>query len=141
MRRKVAYENPQRRRVNVLAAYNPFSPDRPLRFLVRPRTLTSTDVLALLRRLPTTTKPTVVVLDNLGIHASNVILQALPQLRRRGLRLFYLPAYCPELNEIESVFGVIKQYGLPERSYATLDKLLAAVRRAFRRYRRRISEK
>lgn len=135
-RRKIPYENPQGRRVNALVAYNRFATGHPLRFLVRPRTLTSRDVLGLLRRLPSGARPCVVVLDNVAIHTSRMVRQALPELRRRGLKLFYLPSYSPELNEIESVFGVIKNYGLPERSYSSLRSLVSAVRCAFRSYRR-----
>lgn len=141
MRREVPYENPRGRRVNALVAYNPFATVGALRFIVRPRTLLADDVLMLLRRLPVDERPTVVVLDNGGIHTSNIIRDATPELGRRGLRLFYLPPYCPELNEIESIFGVIKKYELPERSYSTLESLLAAVRKALRRYRSRLYTK
>nr|WP_244238881.1 transposase [Corallococcus carmarthensis] len=50
----------------------------------------------------------------------------------------YAPPYSPELNDIKSVFGVLKGHELPERSYSTLDELLAAVRRALRRYHLRV---
>jgi len=138
-RKVVPYENPVRRRVNALVAYRPFGARPTLRYLVHPRTLTSADVLALLRRLPERGRPCVVVLDNVGIHVSRQVRAALPGLARRGLTLFYLPAYSPELNDVEAVFGVLKGYLLPERSYSTLEQLLAAVRQALRRYRQRLN--
>jgi transposase len=108
---------------------------------VYPRTLTSGDVVAFLATLPSGERPCVVVLDNAGIHISKQVRRALPSLHRLGLSLFYLPAYAPELNDVEAVFGVIKGYELPERSYVTLQGLLAAVRHAFLRYRRRLNRK
>ena len=135
----MAYENPVRRRVNALVAYRPFGARPTLRYLVRPRTLTSRDVLQLLRTLPTPGRPCVVVLDNVGIHVSLQVRAALPELARRGLTLFFLPAYSPELNDVEPVFGVLKAHELPERSYSTLEQLLAAVRRALAHYRQHLN--
>jgi transposase len=134
----VAYEATRRRRVNALVAYRPLGPRPTLRFLVRPRTLTARDVVAFLRRLTASGRPCVVVLDNLGLHTARLVQRALPRLRTRGLRLFYLPAYSPELNDIEPVFGVVKAHEMPQRSYATLEALLNAVRTALRRYRQRL---
>ena len=132
------YENPQRRRVNALVAYRPLGSRPTLRYLVHPRTLTSRDVLRLLERLASSTRPCVVVLDNVGIHVSRQVREHLPHLARRGLTLYYLPAYSPELNDVEAVFQVLKQYELPERSYPTLEQLLRAIRRALARYSRRL---
>lgn len=120
-------------------AYRPLGQRPTLRWRVYPRTLTSEDFIAFLRRLPSGKRPCVVVLDNVGIHLSKLVQRALPSLNRVGLSLFYLPAYSPELNEVEAVFGVIKGHELPERSYSTLQELLAAVHRAFRRYRHQLT--
>ncbi|WP_158621478.1 IS630 family transposase [Corallococcus aberystwythensis] len=137
-RKLVPYENPQRRRVNALVAYRP-SGDKPgLRFLVRPRTLMAHDVVRLLRRLPSGLCPCVVVLDNVGIHVAHQVQNAAHALSRQGLRLFYLPAYSPQLNDVEAGLQVVNHYELPERSYATLDDLLRAVRRALRRHHLRL---
>lgn len=119
-------------------AYRPLGSRPTLRYLVRPRTLTSRDVLELLERLPSPARPCVVVLDNAGIHVSREVHRALPRLARRGLTLFYLPAYSPELNDVEAVFQVLKHHELPERSYTTLEQLLSAIRRGLARYRQRL---
>ncbi len=105
---------------------------------MRPRTLTAQDVVLLLRRLPRGRCPCVVVLDNVGIHVARLVQQEARELSRRGLRLFYLPAYSPQLNAVEAVFHVVKYYELPERSYTTLDELVAAVQRALRRHHLRL---
>ena len=132
------YENPQRRRVNALVAYCPLGRRRGLRFLVHPRTLTAKDVVLLLRRLPSGRCPCVVVLDNVGIHVARLVQQAVRALSGKGLHLFYLPAYSPQLNDVEAVFQVVKHYEMPERSYTTLDELVAAVQHALRRHHLRL---
>jgi len=134
-RRRVPYEAPERRRVNALAAYNPLGPWRGLHYLVVPRTIRATDTLSFLKTLVRPGAPPAwVVLDNGSVHHSLPIRRARPTLARQGVHLFYLPAYSPELNDIEAIFGVIKGQELPERSYSTLEELLAAVRSALRRY-------
>ncbi|WP_366934594.1 IS630 family transposase [Corallococcus exiguus] len=138
-RRRVRYEATARRRVNALAAYCPLGPWRGLHFRVVPRTLNAADTLHFLQSLIRPGAPPAwVVVDNGNIHRSLHIRRALPNLARHGVHLFFLPPYSPELNDIEPVFGVIKSHEMPERSYSTLDELLAAVRRALRRYHLRV---
>jgi transposase len=47
----------------------------------------------------------VVIMDNLGSHKSQAVRQAI---RRTGAKLFFLPAYSPDLNPIEQVFAKLK---------------------------------
>jgi len=49
----------------------------------------------------------IVILDNLGSHKSLEIGRAI---RARGARLWYLPAYSPDLNPIEQAFSKIKHW-------------------------------
>jgi len=49
----------------------------------------------------------IVVMDNLGSHKSVEIRRAI---RARGARLWYLPAYSPDLNPIEQAFSKIKHW-------------------------------
>src|SRR5690606_11056700 len=49
----------------------------------------------------------IVVLDNLGSHKANEIGRAI---RARNARLWYLPAYSPDLNPIEQAFSKIKHW-------------------------------
>lgn len=135
----VPYEAPQRRRVNALVAYCPIGRRRGLRFRLWARTISAHDTLDFFLSLADPRGvPTWVVLDNGNIHHCLLVRRALPRLRRLGVHLFYLPAYCPELNDVEAVFGVIKAQELPERSYSTLAALLDAVRTALRRYHQRL---
>lgn len=82
--------------------------------------------------------PTVVVLDNGAIHRSKETRAALPGLWARGVYLYFLPPYSPELNAIEAAFRAIKHDHLPERRYATLPALLDAVQAAFTTYEERL---
>jgi len=138
-RKWVPYENPQGRRLNVLAAVVPDGPTPLLIWWPLARTLTSEDLLVFLREaLPAGPQPRVVVLDNASIHVSRVVQAARPDLERAGLVLEYLPPYRPELNRIEPVFGVIKHHALPERSYVTMLALYEAVNDAFGRAEERL---
>ena len=47
----------------------------------------------------------VVIMDNLGSHKSQAVRCAI---RRTGAKLFFLPAYSPDLNPIEQVFAKLK---------------------------------
>jgi len=138
----VKYEYPQGRRVNALASYEPLAPAPWLGAQAFERTLTSEDLLAYLRdRLPAADVPRVVVLDNASLHVSKVTKAARPGLAKRGIYLYYLPAYSPELNRIEAVFKQVKHHDIPVRSYTSKADLRQAVEDGFDAYRRRLTEK
>lgn len=124
--------------MNAIVAYQPFGPRRQLRFTARRRTLHAEDVLRFLLQLPSGERPCVVVLDNVGLHVSRFVGEGIRRARHRRIVLFFLPAYSPELNMVEPVFGVVKAYGMPERAYESSAALLRAVRRAFWRYQHQL---
>jgi putative transposase len=130
----VPYENPQRRRVNVLAATVQRADQTDLRWLAVRRSFDAADLVCCLEQLAAPDLPTVVVLDNAGFHRARVVRDALPRLRQLRVYLYYLPPYSPELNAIERLFRVIKHHELPERTYPTFDALQEAVHAAFARY-------
>jgi hypothetical protein len=133
-RKRVPYESPQGRRLNVLAATVETAGERELRWLPVRRSLDAVDLIGCLEQLAEPSIPTVVVLDNAGFHRAHLVREALPRLRRLRVYLSYLPPYSPELNDIERLFRTIKQHGLPERTYPTFDALQEAVHAAFTRY-------
>ena len=55
--------------------------------------------------VPTLRPGDIVILDNLGSHKAPAIRKAI---RAAGARLFFLPAYSPDLNPIEQVFAKLK---------------------------------
>jgi transposase len=54
-------------------------------------------------------KPLVRVLDNGSRHVSGIVQAARETPRRQCIYVYYLPPYRPELNDIEAIFGVVKQ--------------------------------
>ena len=55
--------------------------------------------------VPTLSHGDIVILDNLGSHKAPAIRKAI---RAVGAKLFFLPAYSPDLNPIEQVFAKLK---------------------------------
>jgi putative transposase len=140
-RKLVRYEYPQGRRVNVLATYNPFVPASRLAATAFERTLTSADLLECLRALPAASVPRVVVLDNAGMHTSKAVKARRKELAGRGIYLYYLPAYSPELNRIEPVFKQVKHHEIPRRSHTSKAELRASVESGFDSYGRKLDQR
>ncbi len=72
-------------------------------------------------------KPIVVVLDNAPFHKAGAVQNARAGWEEKGLRLRYLPAYCPHLNLIEGAWRRLKGFLMPRRYYDSLDELKQAV--------------
>jgi putative transposase len=140
-RKRVKYEYPQGRRVNVLAAYRPDGADPWLGAQAFERTLNSDDLLDYLRSLQVAAVPRVVVLDNASLHISQVVKARRRALAQQGIYLYYLPAYSPELNRIEPVFRQVKYQEIPVRSYTSKAALRQAVEHGFDSYARRVGRK
>ena len=132
-RKRVPYESPQGRRLDVLAATVRVSDTAELRWLPARRHFDAVDLIGCLEQLADPDLPTVVVLDNAGFHRAGLVREALPRLRESGVYLYYLPPYSPELNDSERLFRAIKHHDLPERTYTTFDALQDAVHEAFLR--------
>ncbi len=131
-RKRVPYEPPQGRRYNAMALYVPAGPHAAFDWCgTTRRHFHAADVVHFLGQRPATEVPLVLVLDNASLHRSATIRQALPDLRKHNVYLYYLPPYSPELNAIEPVFRAVKHLDLPERRYATAAQLEAAVDAAF----------
>lgn len=146
-RKVVPYENPKGRRANAISVYLPFGRQSSVEqgeegpelwWDVVARTLRAEDVLLILEAIPRGKGALVVVLDNASIHISHVVKDALARLRRKGIHLYYLPPYSPELNLIEPYLGVVKYTEMPERSYPTMPSLLEAIDQAFIRCEQRL---
>ena len=140
-RKRIPYENPEGRRVNALAALVKHGAAPALYWVAKPGSLRADHLVAFLRELPPAPVPTIVVLDNGSIHRSRETRAAIPALWSRGVYLHFLPPYSPDLNDIEPVFRVVKHDDLPERRYATVPALLAAVHDAFTTYEEQLIAK
>jgi putative transposase len=140
-RKRVPYEYPQGRRVNVLATYRPYAAVPELHYRAFERTLTSDDLIAYLKERPGTERPRVVVLDNASAHVSKVLKAARRELAQEGIYLYYLPAYSPELNAIEALFRQIKYQEIPQRSHTSKTQLRESVEHGFDTYGQKLQGK
>lgn len=131
-RKRVSFENTCARRVNAMAAFNPF--EREWCFTAQAKSFTSADFIAFLKGLRRSRLPRVVVVDNAKLHRSLEVKRALPGLRKRRVHVFFLPAYSPELNLIEAELRCVKYEGLPVRAFTTTESLVDGVLEAFSRY-------
>lgn len=68
-----------------------------------------------------------VILDNYGIHSSNVIAIALANFARR-VRLHFLPPYCPDYNRIERVWQDLHAHVTRNHTCADMTELMREVR-------------
>jgi hypothetical protein len=78
-------------------------------------------------------RPLVIVLDNYSVHKSERVEAALPELTAADIHLFYLPAYTPELSQMEPVWHAVKHHELTQRSFEILGQLKRAVDAALAR--------
>lgn len=79
-------------------------------------------------------KETVVVIDNAPIHTSQEFDEKIEEWAAKGLIVYYLPSYCPDLNRIEILWKKIKYEWLSWEAYksykslcAELDKVLSQI--------------
>ncbi|MEH0158433.1 IS630 family transposase [Limibacter armeniacum] len=64
-------------------------------------------------------RPTIVVLDNAPTHRSHRFKEQIEKWRDKGLTLFFIPPYSPELNLIERLWKEIKYTWLPKYAYTS----------------------
>ena len=115
----------------VLAAHGPHK-HAPLTWRTASHPWKGEHVLAFLRHaLPGRAGiPRIVVLDHAG-NRSRTVRQARRALAEQGIWLWYLPAYSPELNDIERTFRTLKHGAMPQRTFTATKALTAAVETAF----------
>jgi transposase len=81
-------------------------------------TINSDVVIACIDRFSETIKmKTVLVVDNASVHTSNVFLEKQAEWEAKGLTIFFLPTYSPELNIIEILWRFIKYQWLEVNAY------------------------
>ena len=69
------------------------------------------------------TKKTVIVLDNASVHRNRKVKELRKIWEKRGLFLFYLPPYSPELNPAEILWRILKGKWIRSIDYETTDSL------------------
>lgn len=94
------------------------------------------DLLCKLTKVYAQAKVIHVILDNYGIHSSNIIGVALANFASR-IRLHFLPPYCPDHNAIERVWKDLHANVTRNHNCASMTELMAEVRYYLRKRNRR----
>lgn len=74
-------------------------------------------------------KKTIVVLDNASIHKARKVINLLDCWQKRGLYIFFLPPYSPQLNLAERLWKEIKEGWIKPSDYHNSDSLFYALDR------------
>ena len=90
--------------------------------------------------IETITKPMVIILDNASIHTAKIVQAKREEWKAKGLTLYFIPPYSPELNLIERLWLELKYRWLDHPSYFDsldelrnqLDKTLAMIGTKYR---------
>lgn len=110
------------KRINVMGLYSLM--EGTLRAEMTDKSITSAEVIGFLDDFSKTVKKfTVVVLDNASIHTAKAVSEKLQEWESRGLYLYYLPTYSPELNVIEILWRKIKYEWLPLGAFESFKSL------------------
>ena len=110
---------------SVLGLWQAKAPGQPLSSYVLSSALTAELFVAVLDEYSQhLARPTVLVLDNASVHRAACVQARRPAWAARGLRLQFLPAYCPELNKIELLWHRCKHYWLTPADYESDASLL-----------------
>jgi transposase len=106
-------------------------------FRLYPGTIRSPQVVDFLRRLARALPGKLLIIwDGLRQHRSRLVKDFIAEQNGR-IHLEYLPAYAPELNPTEYVWGYWKQHELPNLCPKDFTELTTRARRALRSMQRR----
>lgn len=81
---------------------------------------------------PKVDKPTVIVVDGSSIHTSDIILDKIEEWQERGINIFKLPSYSPQLNLIEILWRFIKYKWIEIDAYKNLQTFVASIEEILR---------
>lgn len=106
-------------------------------FQLFPGSIKAPQVIAFLRHLRRHIRGKLTIIwDGLPVHRSRLVRDFVAQQKDR-IQLECLPAYAPELNPVEYIWGYCKQHELPNFCPKDFAQLSWAARSALRRMRRR----
>lgn len=69
----------------------------------------------------------ILVLDNASVHTSTLFKNKLEEWKAKGLKIFYLPTYSPELNLIEHLWRFMKYEWIELNAYKCWENLVLYV--------------
>jgi len=83
---------------------------------------------------PSVDKPTVIVVDYSSIHTSDAIVDKPEEWFERGLTIFELPSYSPQLNLIEILWRFIKYKWIEIDAYKAWETFVTSIEKIFREF-------
>jgi len=122
------------RRLNVLGIMNRTN---ELKSYVSSQSINSDVIIACIDAFfPTVDKPTVIVVDQSSIHTSDPIINKVEEWIERGITIFVLPSYSPQLNLIEILWRFIKYEWIEIDAYKSWETFVASVEKILREFGR-----
>lgn len=82
----------------------------------------------------TVDKPTVIVVDRSSIHTSDAIFDKMSEWKERGITIFELPSYSPELNLIEILWRFMKYEWIEIDAYKSWKTFVLSVEKILREF-------
>ena len=119
-------------RLNVLGIMNR---ENELKAYVSTQTINSDVIIACIDTFfSVVERPTFIVVDRASIHTSNHILDRREEWQERGLHIFELPSYSPELNLIEILWRFIKYEWIEIDAYSSWQALVSSVEKILKEF-------
>ena len=110
------------KRINVIGAYSMMAGN--IQTEMFDRNIKSDDVVAFLDKLSEKLeKSSVVMVDNASIHTADKVMEKLSAWEEKGLYIYHLPTYSPNLNLIEIIWRMVKYKWLPLKAYSSFSSL------------------
>ena len=79
-------------------------------------------------------KPTVIVVDQSSIHTSDAILDKVEEWLERGITIFELPVYSPQLNLIEILWRFMKYQWIEIDAYNSWESFVASIEKILKEF-------
>lgn len=125
-------ESQRSRRLNVLGL---MTRANQLHSYVSTQSITSEVVITCIDAFfPTVNKRTVIVVDQASIHRSDAIYDKLEEWQHRGIEIFQLPSYSPQLNLIEILWRFIKYEWIESSAYRSWQSLVQYVEKVLKEF-------
>jgi transposase len=83
---------------------------------------------------PVVNRPTVIVADRASIHTSDIVIDKLEEWFERGITIFELPSYSPQLNLIEILWRFIKYQWIEIDAYYSWQTFVASIEKILREF-------
>ncbi|WNZ44072.1 IS630 family transposase [Leptolyngbya boryana CZ1] len=125
-------ESQRSQRLNVLGL---MSRTNQLHSYMSTQSITSEVVIACIDAFfPNVNKRTVIVVDQASIHRSDAIYDKLQDWQDRGIEIFQLPSYSPQLNLIEILWRFIKYEWIEISAYRSWQSLVQYVEKVLKEF-------